>query len=84
MGHLMYRDIDLGDSICQWGVYEERSIMLRPTRLEQVLLPSVFHTVEYTILRQYRVDGTMADHLITRGQSRQTRSRKMQDHHLMM
>jgi hypothetical protein len=73
----MYKDIDFGHN---WGVYEEKSIKLSPSRLEQVVLPSVFHTEEYKILRQREVDATMADRLISRGQ---TRSRKMQDHHLM-
>jgi hypothetical protein len=73
----MYKDIDLGHN---WCVYEEESIKLRPSRLEQVVLPSVFHTEEYKILRQRKVDATIADHLVSRGQ---TRSRKMQDLHLM-
>jgi hypothetical protein len=70
----MYKDVE----ICAF--VEEWSIKLRPSRLEQVLLPSVFHTEECDILRLGKVNATMADHLISRGQ---THSRKMQDYHLV-
>ena len=70
----MCKDVD----IC--ALLEEKSIKQRPSRLEQVRLPSVFHTKEYDISRLGEVDVTMADHLFSRGQ---TRSRKMQGHHLM-
>ena len=74
MCHLMYKDIELGKS------FEEMLIKLRPSRLEQVHLPSVFHTEESKNLRHCEANATMADHLISRGQ---TRSRKMYDHRLM-
>ena len=55
----------------------EESIKLRPSRLKQVHLPSVFQTEEYDILRHCKVNTTMADHLISRGQ---THTRKLHDH----
>ena len=45
------KDIDLSN-ICQWTILKEKSIKLRPSRLEQVVLPSVFHTEEYNILKE--------------------------------
>ena len=74
MCHLMNKDFELGKPL------EEMLIKLRPSRLEQVHLPSVFHTEESKILRHCKANATMVDHLISRGQ---TRSRKMHDHHLM-
>jgi hypothetical protein len=62
MCHLMYKDIDFGDigRFC-----EEKSIKLRPSRLGQVVLPSVFHTEEDKILRERKVDATTLDHLFS-------------------
>ena len=59
----MYKnDIDL-HNICQWTILEEK---VRPSRLEQVVLTSVFRTEEYNILRarklRRKVDVIMADH----------------------
>ena len=51
--------------------------------LKQAALPLVFHTEgsqENDILRQSKVDATMFDHLIARGQ---TLFRKMRNHQLM-
>ena len=70
----MYKDVEI------WAFLEEESIKLHPSRVEQPVLPSVFHTEMDTILRARKVNATMADHLISRGQ---TRSRNMQDHHLV-
>ena len=61
-------------------LFEGKSIKLRPSRLKQTRLPSAFHTEEYNILRQCKVNATMGDHLVLRGQ---TLSRKMDDHHLL-
>ena len=72
----MNKEFDLG---CIGGMKKVKSIKLRPSRLEQVDLPSNFHTEEYKFLRESKVDASMADHLILKGQ---TRSRNMQDHHL--
>jgi hypothetical protein len=72
----MYKEFQLGDI---WNFLEEKSTKLRPSRLEQVVLLSVFYREEY-ILRQRKADATMADRLIPRDQSH---SRKIQDDHLM-
>ena len=74
MCRLMYRVFE----ICT--LFEEKWIKLHPSRLIQVRLPSAFHTEKYNILRQCKVNATMGDHLILRGQSL---SRKMHDHHLL-
>ena len=76
MGHLMYKDVDFQF----WAILEEKSIKLRASRLEQAVLPSVFHTEEYNVSGVRTVDATTADYLMPRGQ---TRSRKMQDHYLV-
>ena len=70
----MYKDVGFCD------IFQEGSIKLSASRLEQVRLPSVFHTEEYNILRPCKVNATMAGRLILRGQ---TRSRKTLGHHLM-
>jgi hypothetical protein len=73
----MYKDVEHGDI----GEFlEQKSIKLRPSRREQIDLPSVFHTEEDDILGERKVDATMADHLVSRGQ---TRSRKMKNHYLV-
>ena len=74
MCHLMYKEVDI------WAVLEEESRKLCPSRLEQVLLPLVFHTEEYNVWRARKVNATISDHSISKSQ---TRSRKMQDHHLV-
>ena len=56
---------------------DEKSIKLRPSRLEQVVLPSVFHTEDHHLLRERRMDETMA---VTK---RSDPLLKMQDHHLV-
>ena len=70
----MYKE----DDLCAF--FEKKSIKMFPTRLEQILLPSVFHTEERKFLVVPKVNATMADHLISRSQ---TRFRTMQDHHLI-
>jgi hypothetical protein len=77
MCHLMYKEIDCGDN---WEFLWAKSTELRPSRLKQIALPLVFHTEGNNILRDDKVDATMADHLLARGP---THSRKTQDHHLM-
>ena len=75
MCHLMYKEVDI------WEFLEEESIKMRPSCLKQAHLPSVFHTEEDKTSRLGKVNATMAaDHLMSRGQ---TRSRKMNGHHLM-
>ena len=72
----MYKG-DSGDT----GIFVKvKSIKLWPSRLEQVVLPSVFYTDKNDILEDNKVDATMADHLATRGP---THSRKTPDRHLM-
>ena len=45
-----------------------KSLELYPSRLKQVVLPSVFHTEDGNILaRIYKVDATMADHPFASG-----------------
>jgi hypothetical protein len=63
-----------------WEIPYEKSIKMRPSRLEQIDLPSVFYTEEGNFLGACKVDATMADHLLSRGHAR---PRMMQDHHLM-
>ena len=76
MCHLLYKKSD--DK--RGSFSRAKPIKLYPDRLEQVVLPSVFHKEEDNILKEYKVDATMADHLLARGP---THSRKTQDHHLM-
>ena len=68
------------DSGYKWVYLRARSRKLCPSRLEQVVLPAVFHTEENSILKQYKVDATMTDHLVARGP---IHSRKTQNHHLV-
>jgi hypothetical protein len=65
----MYKEDDF-DYIWGPGILRRKSIKLRASRLEQVDLPSVFRTEVYNILGERKVDATMADHLVTRGQTR--------------
>ena len=74
MYRLMYRAVE------EISFFEGKSIKPRLTRLEQILLPSVFHTEEQTFLKLGKVNASMADHLVSKGQ---TRSRKLHNHHLM-
>jgi hypothetical protein len=39
-----------------------KSINMRPSRLEQAVLPSAFHTEENNILKENKVDATIDDH----------------------
>ena len=48
MRHLMYKEIDYGEL---GRIREEKSTKLCPSRLEQVALPSVFHTKDYNTFR---------------------------------
>jgi hypothetical protein len=73
----MCKEFDCGDN---WDSMRAKSTELRPSRLEQTVLPLVFHTEGNNILRDDKVDATMADPLIARGL---THSRKTQDHRLM-
>jgi hypothetical protein len=59
----MYKEIDSGDN---WDGMRAKSTELRPSRLEQTVLPSVYHTEENNILEEHEVDATIADHLIAR------------------
>jgi hypothetical protein len=74
---VMYIKFESGDI---WGLLRAKSTKLRPSRLEQDVLPSVFHTEPNNILKEDKLDATMADHLFARGP---TRFRKTQDHHLI-
>ena len=50
------------------NVLRAKSLELYPSRLKQVVLPSVFHTEDGNILaRIYKVDATMADHPFASG-----------------
>ena len=63
----MYKEVEI--EICD--ILEEKSIKLRPSILEQVVLPSVFHKEEYIVLRARKVNATISDRSISR------------DHHLI-
>ena len=78
MCHLMYKEIDSGYN---WVFVSGKSIKLRPSRLGQVVLPSVIHTEENNILEENKVDATTVDHLLARGP---IHCRKTKDHHLML
>jgi hypothetical protein len=72
----MYKDV-----VVKKGIYfMARSTKLCPSRLEQVDLASVFYTEEDKVLKDNKVDATMADHLVARGP---THSRKTEACHLM-
>ena len=61
----MYKEVDILVFV------KDNSIKLRSTRLKQILLPLVFHTVEEKTSRHGKVNATMAaDHLLSRGQTR--------------
>ena len=66
MCYLMYKEVDSGEI---WGVLKEESTKLRVSRLEQVVLPLVFHTEENNVLKGYKMNATMADHLLARGRT---------------
>ena len=73
----MHREIfDNINSRDNGGICQEKSTNLCSSHLEQI----VFFIEEYDILRERKVDVTTFDHFYPRGQ---TRSRKMQDHHLI-
>ena len=59
MCHLMYKECDSGDNQI---FLRAMSIKPCPSRLEQVDLPSVFRTEENDVLKENKVDATMADH----------------------
>ena len=77
MCHLMNKQSEFVD---KRFFFLAKSIKPCPSRLEQVDLPSVFYKDQDNILKENKVDATMADHLVARGP---THSRKTQDHHLM-
>jgi hypothetical protein len=68
------------DVFDSWLLLKARLTKLRPSRLEQIHLPSVFHKEEDNVLKENKVDETMFVHLVTTGP---THSQKTQDYHLM-
>jgi hypothetical protein len=72
----MYKEfVDSGDILLR-----AKSEELCESPLEQIVLPSVFHTEEVRILEEHKVDGTTADHRVARGP---IHFQKTQDPHLM-
>jgi hypothetical protein len=62
------------------NVLSAKSVELCPSHLEPIVLPAVFHTKEDKILKENKVDATMANRLFSRDP---IHFRNMQDHHLM-